>query len=311
MKKSTIWTIVIVVVVVLVGVGIFAGGWFGTSGTQPATNPTNPTSTNTGTGSTGAALNTTHYFCDSGTLTADFATGTVAIKLSDGRTFSLPQAMSGSGIRYEVGSGTSKDITFQSKGNDAFLTENGSTTYNNCVAGSVMSIASGTVQYTDQNKTYNLTYPDQFTLTGGGVGFTQSWRAQATSQGLLLAKITIPPSFEVKTNFANATFTLGTNADPVAVKSCLTDAGGQKAVTSSAMVNGVQYTRLNFTDVGAGNIYDTTSYRTVRNKQCYAVEYTIHSAQLGNFDPKQGIKAFDETKIQAVLDGIARSVKFL
>jgi membrane-bound inhibitor of C-type lysozyme len=308
MKKSTIWTIVVIVVIILIGIIGFSAGWFGNSSTsnQPST-----MTSSTGNTAVNATSDIVNYFCDSGTITANYATGTVALKLSDGRTFTLPQTISGSGISYEEGSGTSQDVEFQSEGSNAFLTENGSTTYNNCVAGQEMSMASGSEMYTDANDTFSLTYPSQFTLTGGGVGFTQDWRAEATSSGVLLVKITIPQSFEPKTNFGDATFTIGTSADPGAVAGCLTDTAGEKTTSANVIINGVSFTRLNFTDVGAGQIYDTTSYRTVRNNQCYAVEYTIHSGNINNYDPSQGISAFDETKVQAVLDGIAQSVKFM
>jgi hypothetical protein len=76
-------------------------------------------------------------------------------------------------------------------------------------------------------------------------------------------------------------------------------------------INGVTYERVVTSDAGAGNLYLTTSYRTVRNNQCYAIEYTIHSSQLGNYPPSMGITAFDQNKVTAVFEGMVQSFKFI
>lgn len=78
-------------------------------------------------------INAVVFACDAGkTIGADFYPDKVDLKLSDGRTLSLPQAMSGSGARY-----TEKDekIVFWNKGDGAFVTEggpNGAETFSNC-----------------------------------------------------------------------------------------------------------------------------------------------------------------------------------
>ncbi len=273
-----------------------------------------PTTTATSTTST---QNVVSYSCDTGTIQATFeipaqttATGSVALVLSDGRKFNLPQVMSGSGIRYEIRENTPQDVTFSSEGDNAFLTENGKTTYNNCVAGSSTTDASGNQTFTDQGKTFTFTYPSVFKITGGGVGYSTDWMVNATTSGLLLVKATLPSSFEPKTNFADATLTVGTSADPTAISECLTfAAGGNGVKKSSVTINGVTYTKFVTSDAGAGNFYQTTSYRAVRNSQCYAVEYTIHSANIGNYSPDQGIKAFDQAKVQSALESIVQSFK--
>ena len=58
--------------------------------------------------------------------------GRVAVQLSDGRKLSLPQTLSGSGIRYADSSGS---VVFWSKGDTAFVEEgaNQTVTYRDCV----------------------------------------------------------------------------------------------------------------------------------------------------------------------------------
>ncbi len=55
--------------------------------------------------------------------------GKVNLVLSDGRQLSLPQTLSGSGIRYANGD---ESFIFWSKGDTAFIMENNQETYSNC-----------------------------------------------------------------------------------------------------------------------------------------------------------------------------------
>jgi membrane-bound inhibitor of C-type lysozyme len=268
--------------------------------------------------STPVTSNTVLFSCDMGSFTGVFGSSTVALTLSDGRSFTLPQTISGSGIRYESTSTPNEDIVLNSEGNDAFITENGKVIYNNCVAGTTAS-STGTNMgtstektFTDQGNTFSFTYPSQFNVSGGGVGYSNDWMVNATTSGMVLAKLVIPSSFEPKTNFGDATFTIGTSADLSAVAECTTyaESGGAALVKSQVTINGVTYTKFVTSDAGAGNIYQTTSYRTIRNSQCYAIEYTIHSANIQNYSPDQGITAFDQNKVQSLLEAIVQSLRF-
>ncbi len=94
-----------------------------------------------------APISTVRYQCEENkTIVADFYDGKssagpdgrpipggrVVVQLSDGRKFSLPQTLSGSGIRYADSSGT---LVFWSKGDTAFVEEgaNQAVTYRDCV----------------------------------------------------------------------------------------------------------------------------------------------------------------------------------
>lgn len=55
--------------------------------------------------------------------------GTVVLRLSDERTLTLPQTISGSGVRY---ANASESIIFWNKGNTAMLQEGGEDSYKNC-----------------------------------------------------------------------------------------------------------------------------------------------------------------------------------
>jgi len=94
-----------------------------------------------------APISTVRYVCQQNkTIVADFYDGKssvapdgrplpggrVVVQLSDGRTFALPQTLSGSGIRYADSSGT---FVFWSKGDTAFVEEGPrqTVTYRDCV----------------------------------------------------------------------------------------------------------------------------------------------------------------------------------
>jgi membrane-bound inhibitor of C-type lysozyme len=257
----------------------------------------------------GAVISTATYLCRDGkTMDASFREGSVILTLSDTRALVLPQAVSGSGIRYE------KDtVAFVSKGNNAFLTEGDETTYADCVEnGSAQTSQAGTRQFSDSAGTFTFTYPDTVTVSGGEIGYTDSWMTNATSSGILLAKALLSNTTAPKTNFSNATLTVGTSANPTAVSTCLTHnpSGGAPAAPTTKTINGVTFTVLTSSDAGAGNRYDTTSYRVVRNNQCYVVEYTIHSTNIQNYDESQGIKEFDRNAVASVLENIIASFEF-
>jgi membrane-bound inhibitor of C-type lysozyme len=251
---------------------------------------------------------TENYSCDGGTtIVAAYSSQAVQLTLSDGRTLNLPQTTSADGARYEQG-----NIAFVTSGDQAYLQENNATTYNNCIVNNGNTVSNGMKSFTDQGKTFTFEYPAAFMVSGGGIGYTESWKTDSDSTlGLILATINVPQGYEPNTNFGDATFTVGTSSDPAAVKSCLADTTGDNPTSTTATINGVNYTKITTEDAGAGQRYLTTSYRTVQNNQCYAIEYTIHYADLENYGPGSGVTAFDQQKITSALDSIVQSFKFL
>jgi membrane-bound inhibitor of C-type lysozyme len=75
------------------------------------------------------------FKCKGGkSIDATFYADSVALKLSDGRSMTLPQAMSGSGARYAT---KDESFVFWNKGDTAFVTEgtDDKMTFKDCVAG--------------------------------------------------------------------------------------------------------------------------------------------------------------------------------
>ncbi len=309
MSKNSFWTIIALAIIVVGGYLTISKHLFGSN--------VQTTATTTVATTTATVINSVNYSCEGGkSIAAAFTQNAVALTLSDGRSLNLPQAISGSGIRYEMiatstSAPTSTDIVFWSEGNNAFMTENSSSTYENCLAGTVTPGA-GSNTFTDAAKTFSFSYPSDLSVTGSGVGYTQDWMVNATTSGMILAQVLVPQSYLPGTNFGDAKFTVGTSADPSAVFTCLTynEAGARASTSTSVTLSGTTYAEFHSSDAGAGNRYDTTSYRVSRNSQCYAIEYTVHYSVFENY-PKGTVKQFDEAALTAKLDSIARSFVFL
>lgn len=74
------------------------------------------------------------FNCKAGkTIAATFSANSVKLRLSDGRSLTVPQALSGSGARY---ANTDESFVFWNKGDSAFITEGKANkeTFSGCVA---------------------------------------------------------------------------------------------------------------------------------------------------------------------------------
>lgn len=164
-----------------------------------------------------------------------------------------------------------------------------------------------TKTFVDANNTFSFDYPiDQTVMVGTQTG----WRINSSSAGQELARLTIPKSFEPSTNLSDSRFTVGRSNVKSAVADCIVATNGE--VANSVTAIGFQiFNVFQFGDAGAGNYYDTTSYRIVKDNYCYAIEYTIHSTNLSAYPADAGVTQFNKAKIQAVLEGVAKSFKFL
>ncbi len=134
---------------------------------------------------------------------------------------------------------------------------------------------------------FSIAYPIDFD-TQDNYSATPSvdWRLGANgAPGVKYFILTVPRAFEPQTNFIDAKLTIGASANSAAIADCMAvdQSGGPATATSTAMVNGTSFTVFNSAGAGAGNYYQTTSYRTLHAGKCYAVEYTVHSAQIANY----------------------------
>jgi hypothetical protein len=171
---------------------------------------------------------------------------------------------------------------------------------------------------TDANNTaggFSIAYPIDFSAQDNySAAPSTDWRINANNtSGIKYFSLTVPPAFEPQTNLADVTLTVGGSKNNTAIAECLNadQSGGPIIATSSVTINGVAFTVFKSSDAGAGNIYQTTSYRTLHAGECYAVEYTIHSSQIGNYPSSYNLQPYNEQAVDSLMQTIVGTFKFL
>jgi hypothetical protein len=156
-----------------------------------------------------------------------------------------------------------------------------------------------TKHFTDKNNTFSFDYNSLFTL--GELGNHMP--------GTLIAEVDIPSTYLPNTNFSDAGFYVEKQTDVNAIKNCLVTSNGE-VDKGPASMSGYPFRKITLSDAGAGNFYETTHYRGIVGRNCYIIGYTIHSTNIGNYSPDQGIKEFDKIKVQTELENIVNSFRF-
>jgi hypothetical protein len=159
--------------------------------------------------------------------------------------------------------------------------------------------------------TFRFSYPvlAALSVSRGTAAPTPGWAFETARPGTLLAQATLRAAFQPKTNFADSTFTVGTSADPQAVATCLGPANGSQAA-GQATIGGVPFAKFVQSEGAAGNLYELHRYRTLHNGRCWALEYAIHSLELGNFGSGSGIHAFDRAAVEDVFAEMVLTFRF-
>ncbi len=168
---------------------------------------------------------------------------------------------------------------------------------------------SETVEYKEPSGAFSLRYNPLFSITNGAKEFTLDWDSRNTSQGNLLTTVLIPKSVMPNTNFSEAKLTVGRSSDEKAIKECTKKEGNETG--EKVTLNGFPFMKFDATGAGAGNLYETTSYRGLLDGDCYVLEYVIHSTNIYNYPPEMGIKEFDKSFVQNELENIVHGFKFL
>jgi len=228
-------------------------------------------------------------------------TGSVSLILSDGRQMTLPQTISGSGIRYAA---NDESFIFFSKGNGALALENNQQTFTGCIEvlpdpGQLpQSYENGTQGFSirypsdyliNENYQYSDLGPDNFI---SGVSFTISPSlAEGTNLGSdsYISIEQIPQTQECSPNLF-----LGPQGDRELPLTSITEGDTTYSVASS-------------TGAGAGNRYEETVYAIPGTNPCIAVRYFIHYGVFENY-PSGAVKMFDKQAIISQFDAIRRTL---
>lgn len=166
--------------------------------------------------------------------------------------------------------------------------------------------------YTNQKFGISLKYPATFLLKPGQTGPLAEWELYGLTNGNEIASIQIPRSFEPRTNFGDATLRIGVSTESTAVTECLNppSSSGYQDVYASRTINGIVFREFIRSEAGAGNYYEFTSYRVIRNGGCEVLEYVIHHSNIQNYPTESGIREYDGQMVVDALESVLDTVRF-
>lgn len=259
-----------------------------------------------GTGLAQAPTAVATFSCDEGkTIAATFYPSSVSLVLSDGRKFTVPQTVSGSGARY---ANADETFVFWNKGNTAFIEEgdtnvdNPPQTYRNCVTGGSDSTEpqDDTATYSYPPLGFSIKYPKTYSLN-------ESYQYQGlVNEEIPGIKVSVPPSLTEGTNLADdsgVSVEYLSNASDCSASLFLYQS--PKAVTLED--GGVTYSIASTSDAAAGNRYEEIVYALKDQNPCIAVRYFIHYGVLENY-PAGAVAAFDRPALLSQFDAIRHSL---
>jgi membrane-bound inhibitor of C-type lysozyme len=306
--RTLVWGLIIIIAIALI--------WLGLSHSQ---------STNTGGTATSTAqlINSVDYACSQGkTIHADYYQGqsqpstspdmpptpggSVALKLSDGRSMTLAQTISADGTRYSdgnpsaaAGSQGAETIVFWSKGNGATITEGTQPTYT-CILAAKDTGGLPHV-YENGSEGFSIRYPDGYTVDPN-----HSYTGLGPNKSIHGVAFKIASSTAAGTNLSSDSY-LSVEELPQA-KDCSATAFIYPGVKASTITEGdTTYSFASSTDAGAGNRYEEHVYAIPGTNPCVSVRYFIHYAVFENFPPGS-VQRFDEAALLKTFDSMRQSL---
>lgn len=110
-------------------------------------------------------------------------------------------------------------------------------------------------------------------------------------------------SFYQKTNLSEVYLVVGLLTDAT---NCLQARPGEQELGNQT-INGLTYQVGKLGDAAAGNLYEQTSYRTVKNNTCYEIFFLVHSGNIGNY-PEGTVVEYDAALVYEKLMQVLKSL---
>jgi len=171
----------------------------------------------------------------------------------------------------------------------------------------VADIIAGTpnATYTNSQLGFSLQYPS--TATSSAFDFTGYLPLTQTP----VTSFVLPADMSAGTNLGQAGVYIGATTSPSIVTTCATaQQNSGEIATTSATIGGTVFSVFTSNDAGAGNFYETKSYRAVVNGSCLEINETLHSGNIGNYTPGT-VTEFDHAKFSGILDAIVQTYQSL
>lgn len=227
--------------------------------------------------------------------------GSVALTLSDGRSMTLPQTISGSGIRYAG----SNNFVFWSEGNTAFVTEGSSSqqTYSGCIAESNLATQDNWSVFASSTLGFSIKYPAGFTPDTPYI-----YSELGPGKNISGVKFTIPATMATGTNLGSDSYVSVEqipNDQTCTADQFLQLNPGDKVQTITD--SGTTYSVASSTGAGAGNRYEEWAWAIPGTSPCLAVRYFIHYGVLENYPPGM-VQQFNEAALLQQFDAIRESL---
>ncbi len=260
--------------------------------------------------STAQTIGPVTFACAQGkTIQASFSnspsgTSTVALALSDGRAFTLPQTISADGGRY---ANAEETFVFWTRGNTAFISEGNQNvsspamTYTGCIVLAPDTTGTLTQSYVNGQEGFSLRYPQ-------GYSVDEAYQYQEFGPGKAIGgvKFTIPPSTAYGTNLAPDTY-VSVESIPQAQDCSAALFLPNSPPSQSVTDGGVIYSVASTTGAAAGNRYEETVYAIPETTSCLAIRYFVHWGVIENY-PQGSVQAFNHTDLINQFDAIRRTL---
>ncbi|MDO8260730.1 MAG: hypothetical protein Q7T50_04520 [Candidatus Magasanikbacteria bacterium] len=122
----------------------------------------------------------------------------------------------------------------------------------------------------------------------------------------ILNRIDLSANNFIGTNLGEASFIVGVTSNKAILNICLESGIGEEQ-QANRIINGIDYSVFKSSEAGAGNRFQTLSFRTIKNDRCYEAVEFMHWGDINNY-PVGTVKEFDQALIQAKLDKILETL---
>ena len=164
--------------------------------------------------------------------------------------------------------------------------------------------------YVNNQYNFSLSYPKSFTLNASATDSIFGWDYfNGNSLAQQVAAVTIPRSIQPKTNFGEAVFSVNVGKQTMTADQCLVS-DQLKPTGKQKTISGLNFVEATTTDAGAGNYYEVTNYRALYHDYCWSLDLMIHSSNIQNYDPSQGIKPYDHDLVFNQLEQMLETFNF-